>query len=1334
MRNTLQNGVHPLSALVFFSWVLAVQLTGLAAFTKGFFLTRVELGRRSQCDIQSLLSEDELQHLSEAALRQQQQEQNHDGTSPNAAQQQHQRSSPSPHPPLDGCWLPPRFKRVVWVVVDALRYDFAAFSPPDDDGGGGAQSKLHHSSGAKHYLNHLPVISEAIGGPSNSNDDGPSAAFESYPFPSFNTRDLHTVDDGVLSHLSDELAKRDWDVLVAHFLGVDHVGHTFGPASQAMEDKLVQINAALKTVFDSVDNETIVFVLGDHGMTEDGNHGGATPEETGAALLVWSRSGERLLGPGFLRSRQAAAGAGIAESKETEAGLAAGDAGSGDSGLLLPDAPGARGVWGAADGNGGGVDARAGVKGDYGSPGGGSDGSGGGGGGGGGGGVVGRRVAQIDLVPTISLLLGTPIPFGSLGGVIPEVFAGPYYDGGEERDGRLAGGGDSDEGDDFRGLERLCDALLVNSVQVWRYLSDYADVASMPKSDMLDLKELFLAARGAHSDWVRQREWQRIKGRHSEEAAPGDDKHGPASARELRRVCDMYRTFLDSSIGLGRSLWTQYDTSLMWWGLAVLLAATAALAFRVVASSFSGWASAGAAAASCYGASSGPLSLGASSVLVGAAASVMVAFLTDAVFGPAGGHVFSSKVALCSSLGVCVHYAQAILLLRAGGGDGRPPWAGGSSSSGLGGGGDVACAGTTSGGCGARTSFTGGLAALYCAGLFSNSFIEAEDDLHRFLGASSLLSLSVLLLIRGPASLGTGSGGNGGDGGDRLGTLLGLSPTSSAALYAALAAALLRAAAGIQDVAAGAGVSTEAAFGFARSLCPLPALWWLCRMARGGDGGHGEGRRVGGDGTEAGPAGVAVGSGLFPPAGRSLSRLGGGVKGALSGGASCGLCSDGVLQAASLAAIGAYWLGEAVGAGEGSPSAADAAAAAGSVPGGGQAGWSFGVLLPMRLLLPRVVYLLCLAGLLAALLRPAARRVKQLQQQQQQQHQRSSKKVTPQRGRAEAQEEEDAGLDSWEASSAGGRGEASSYARALADTAGGVVSHVLPVVVVLLGPGSPAVVALVAGACGCFLRGVSLAARGVSGIEAVPLGAVAVAWSVVGRAFFFLTGHHNQFSRLQYSSAFVGFDEFGFKIGGLLLFLNTFGTEILAALALPLAAAAAASASASASPSASGASQGSRRDPLSPLAGASGGGRCVGGDGGDGGDDDGGATSFSPTPLRGEEEYRHPTRSPSPPWTAAGRVLSAMDRLSALTLLLSSFRTFLSAANVSVQRGHLMLWAVFAPKFVFDATMQAVCGAAAVLAWAVVLVAHRAYFPGQRAGAWWSSVGRGSMTARKKAR
>ena len=39
---------------------------------------------------------------------------------------------------------------------------------------------------------------------------------------------------------------------------------------------------------ESVDNDTIVVVLGDHGMTSTGDHGGETQLETDAALLVYS--------------------------------------------------------------------------------------------------------------------------------------------------------------------------------------------------------------------------------------------------------------------------------------------------------------------------------------------------------------------------------------------------------------------------------------------------------------------------------------------------------------------------------------------------------------------------------------------------------------------------------------------------------------------------------------------------------------------------------------------------------------------------------------------------------------------------------------------------------------------------------------------------------------------------------------------------------------------------------------------------------------------------------------------------------------------------------------
>ena len=62
------------------------------------------------------------------------------------------------------------------------------------------------------------------------------------PYPCFNVRDLHTVDDGVWEHLLPALrppGAAAWDgLLVAHYLGVDHCGHTHGVASPEMAAKL----------------------------------------------------------------------------------------------------------------------------------------------------------------------------------------------------------------------------------------------------------------------------------------------------------------------------------------------------------------------------------------------------------------------------------------------------------------------------------------------------------------------------------------------------------------------------------------------------------------------------------------------------------------------------------------------------------------------------------------------------------------------------------------------------------------------------------------------------------------------------------------------------------------------------------------------------------------------------------------------------------------------------------------------------------------------------------------------------------------------------------------
>ncbi|KAG8236340.1 hypothetical protein J437_LFUL010474, partial [Ladona fulva] len=116
----------------------------------------------------------------------------------------------------------------------------------------------------------------------------PERFVREYAYPSFNVWDLDSVDNGVLYHLTPEIQKNDWKLLIAHFLGVDHCGHKYGPRHPEMKRKLQEVNAMIRRSVDSIDNDTVVFVLGDHGMTSTGDHGGESEEEVAAALFVYS--------------------------------------------------------------------------------------------------------------------------------------------------------------------------------------------------------------------------------------------------------------------------------------------------------------------------------------------------------------------------------------------------------------------------------------------------------------------------------------------------------------------------------------------------------------------------------------------------------------------------------------------------------------------------------------------------------------------------------------------------------------------------------------------------------------------------------------------------------------------------------------------------------------------------------------------------------------------------------------------------------------------------------------------------------------------------------------
>lgn len=112
---------------------------------------------------------------------------------------------------------------------------------------------------------------------------------ENHPFPSLNVRDLDTVDNGVKQHLPSMLRNESNKVVIGHMLGVDHVGHRYGPSHPSMTKKLDETFAFVRELAEMIDDQTVLMVMGDHGMDPTGNHGGDSRDELEAALWVYAK-------------------------------------------------------------------------------------------------------------------------------------------------------------------------------------------------------------------------------------------------------------------------------------------------------------------------------------------------------------------------------------------------------------------------------------------------------------------------------------------------------------------------------------------------------------------------------------------------------------------------------------------------------------------------------------------------------------------------------------------------------------------------------------------------------------------------------------------------------------------------------------------------------------------------------------------------------------------------------------------------------------------------------------------------------------------------------------
>ncbi|PON81885.1 Type I phosphodiesterase/nucleotide pyrophosphatase/phosphate transferase [Trema orientale] len=273
-------------------WVImGLHILAILLFTKGFLLTRSELPHYSQC---SDVSESPCFYCSDSNVN---------------LNQTHKHQH---------CWTKPAIGRLVIIVLDALRFDFVAPSTFFQESKPWMDKLQMLQELASQYPSSARIFKAIADPPTTSlqrlklvqngkrvtmmGDDTWTQLFphhfeRSYPFPSFNVKDLHTVDNGCIDNLLPSLYQEDWDVLIAHFLGVDHAGHIFGVDSIQMLEKLEQYNVVLQKVIEVLKSQsepgglhenTLLLVMGDHGQTINGDHGGGSPEEVETSIFAMS--------------------------------------------------------------------------------------------------------------------------------------------------------------------------------------------------------------------------------------------------------------------------------------------------------------------------------------------------------------------------------------------------------------------------------------------------------------------------------------------------------------------------------------------------------------------------------------------------------------------------------------------------------------------------------------------------------------------------------------------------------------------------------------------------------------------------------------------------------------------------------------------------------------------------------------------------------------------------------------------------------------------------------------------------------------------------------------
>nr|XP_013180900.1 unnamed protein product [Papilio xuthus] len=77
--------------------------------------------------------------------------------------------------------------------------------------------------------------------------------------------------------------------IFCHLITLDSFGHAFGLNHKIIEETLVRFDNFIKEVYDRMDDSTLLVITSDHGVTDEGAHGGVTKEEMSSVVSFISK-------------------------------------------------------------------------------------------------------------------------------------------------------------------------------------------------------------------------------------------------------------------------------------------------------------------------------------------------------------------------------------------------------------------------------------------------------------------------------------------------------------------------------------------------------------------------------------------------------------------------------------------------------------------------------------------------------------------------------------------------------------------------------------------------------------------------------------------------------------------------------------------------------------------------------------------------------------------------------------------------------------------------------------------------------------------------------------